>query len=143
MVSGSVNSLLKRAILLLFFGGWISVLSTGAGQIVSGSYRVLQATIVPAGVTVTLSLHLSSNLAEPLSLKCLGLQSSLHPGPIAVCSSILTVPANGTLDLYQQFTVSQTEYALWMRGVHPRLLMLIQDSAGASPTTIALTSRQE
>lgn len=107
----------------------------------SGSYEVMGKTDVGPNATVRLRVHLTNQGASSLSVQRMALRNFSHPTRDQVHASALTIPAGGSADSSQEFTVPRLEYESWQRGSQPRLILEILTDSGRRTTEVVPLTR--
>ena len=124
---------------LLLMGAAIS-LATGAFK-VSGSYQVLQKTDMGAETRVRLQIHLINRGQSGVRIQRLTLWDFPHPRRGQSRTSVIVVPAGGSADTIEEFTIPRSEYELWRRGTQPRLVVEAQTAERRSVTEAVRLAR--
>jgi hypothetical protein len=121
---------------------------TAAGSGIAASYQVIEKSGHGPQTLVRMQIHLSNRSERDLHILRLTLWDFPHPdknpgkteatndknedNKSRACS--LVVRAGSTSDTTQEFTVPRSEYRLWRRGAHPRLLLDVQTPGGRTVT---------
>lgn len=114
------------ALFLCVFVGHVT--QATADQRVRGFYEVTQTVDLGSQVRVFLRLRLINRGDGTLFIQCLTLRSfSPAPERQAHSVSVLLRPHASEV-MTQEFTISHSEYELWLRGVRPRLVLEMQSS---------------
>lgn len=100
----------------------------------SGAYQVIHKTDLGPQARVQLRLHLTNHTARDLHIQRLTLWDFSHPDRGASQACSLVVPAGGSADATQEFTVRRAEYDLWRRGARPRLVLEVLAPSGHNST---------
>jgi len=129
----SYRELVKRShflpLLMVFLCAFVGrVAQAAADQRVRGFYEVTQIVDLGSQVRVSLRLRLSNRGDDTLYIQGLTLRSfSPAPERQARSVSVLLRPHASEVTT-QEFTISHSEYELWLRGVRPRLVLEMQSS---------------
>jgi hypothetical protein len=119
-----IATLARSGLVLLLFWG-IGVESTGAGQIVSGSYSVKETIELGTQVRVTLQIHLTNAGEQRLLLTQMSLQNHLRlPQVSEERSAVILEPHVGT-EVTRQFTIDKDEFESMRHSTRPRLALRI------------------
>ena len=113
----------------------ISASATNLSQ-VSGSYEVINKTERGGQARINLRIHFTNRGSRSLSIRRLMLRdsASARVGASQACS--LLVPAHGSATVTQEFTVLRTEYASWVHGNRPRLVLKFRAPADPETTMV-------
>jgi hypothetical protein len=122
------------------FGFAIQSAQASAGSQISGSYQVVQKTDLGSQTRVRLELHLI-NHGPAIHIQGLTLWDFSHPdkGGTQACS--IVVDAGASADTTQEFTIQQSEYQLWQRGLRPRFVLRIDGPGSTKSTAVVRLER--
>jgi len=90
---------------------------------ISGSYEVLETSVLGSQSQVRMRLHLVNHGASPVAIEKITLWSLAHPEPGASRTIALTVPAHASSDSVQSFTIRRSDHQAWRKGLRPRLVL--------------------
>jgi len=142
MIRGKDIVFFAQACLILFLVLALGVESTGAGQIVSGSYTVKESTDLGTQVRVTLHFRLTNAGEQRLFITQMSLQNPLRPAQVSEDrGTVILEPHQGT-EVTRQFIIGKDEFKLMRQSTRPRVSLRIQGADGVETTvTIALMRR--
>ena len=113
----------------------------GSAPVLSGSYSVVQKKPVGSRVQVRMYIHLVNHGSSDLSIQRMTLWDFSHPekGGSAACA--LTLRANASADMTQEFIVPRLDYQQWQKGFRPRFVLQLaapERAAGRSTKSTAI-----
>lgn len=123
------------------FGFAIQFAQASDGPQVSGSYQVVQKTDLGSQTRVRLELHLINHGPRVIHIQGLTLWDFSHAdkGGTQACS--IVVRAGASADTTQEFTIRQSEYQLWQRGLRPRFVLRIDGPGSTKSTAVVRLER--
>ena len=138
----------RKLIATLVYCGWVLLLALGiyaprgvAGQVVSGVYKVTEATDLSREVHVTLQIRLMNSGEDRIFVTQVRLRS-LRPVQSVDDPARVILGPHGSSEFTQEFTIAKQEYELWSKGARPHLGLKVQVAGGAATTiTIPLMQR--
>ena len=93
--------------------------------LVSGSYEVLQKTALGSQTQIRIRIHLVNHGPHELSIQRLTLWDSSHPEKGGSIACAVALPAHNSAETTQEFTIPQSEFQMWQRGLRPRFILQI------------------
>jgi hypothetical protein len=129
-----MNPRISRSFTLLVVAG-LFVLTIGFAHAsdlshLSGSYKVVHKTDLGPQTRIRLQLHLANHGERDLHVQRLTLWGSSHPRKSATEACSLVVRPGASASTTQEFTIPSSEYRLWSRGEHVRLLVAVESPGG-------------
>ena len=108
---------------------------------VSGLYRVVRKTDVGPQTSVRLQFRLTNHRPGDLHIQRLTLWDFSHPrkGGTQACS--IVVRSSASVNVTQEFTIPRSEYEIWKRGTHPRLVLEVQTPGGGTSSEVVRLDR--
>ena len=114
----------------------------GAGQVVSGVYKVTETTDLGTQMRVTMYIRLTNAGDDRIFVIQARLRSFLHPGKSEDKPAGVILEPHGSAEFTQDFTISNQEYEMWSKGARPHLGLKVQVAGGTETTmTISLMQR--
>ncbi len=107
----------------------------------SGTYEVIGKTDAGPNTSIRLRIHVTNQGAGSLSVQRIALRDFSHPVRDRVRASALTIPAGGTADSTQEFTLPRLEYDSWQHGNQPKLVLEIVKASGRRTTEVLTLTR--
>ncbi|MGB8013069.1 MAG: hypothetical protein WCF68_15755 [Terriglobales bacterium] len=120
-------------VVLLALGTQLA-LASNAPQ-VSGSYEVVQNTALGSQAQIQMRIHLVNHGPSDLTIQKMILGDFSHPARSGTHASAVTLRAHASAETIQEFTIERSEYRAWQKGLRPRLILRIGDSADRATTT--------
>ena len=134
----------RKLIATLVYCGWVLLLALGiyaprgvAGQVVSGVYKVTEATDLGIEVRVTLQIRLMNSGEDRIFVTQARLRGFPHSGRSEDKPARVILGPHGSSEFTQEFTIAKQEYELWSKGARPHLSLRTQVSGGQE-TTVTL-----
>jgi hypothetical protein len=118
--------------IILLFPGTIGLARSPETPSLSGSYQILQKTELGSQTRVRIQFHLINHGGQALHVQRLILWNSTHPTKGGTQAAHFIIPALGSINTTQQFTIPHSEYSLWERGSRPRLILGLEMPVGLS-----------
>jgi len=107
--------------------------------LVSGSYEVVQDTTLGSQSQIRMRIHLVNHGPSDLSIQTMTLWDFSHPAKGGTRACAVSLPAHGSADTTQEFTMERPEYQLWQRGLRPRLVLQMEGPGNAPGRTKSKT----
>lgn len=101
---------------------------------VSGYYTVVDRVDAGSNTTVRIRVHLTNQGTANLFIQRMALWDFSHGLRQQVRSFSQTIPANGSVDTTQEFTISRADYQGWRRGNPPKLAVELVTPSGRKTT---------
>jgi hypothetical protein len=105
--------------------------------LVSGSYEVVQETILGSQAQIRMRIHLVNHGPADLSIQRMTLWDFSHPDKGGTHACAVTLRARASAETTQEFTVQRSEYQAWERGMRPRLVLRIGGTGSTAGRTTA------
>jgi hypothetical protein len=125
----------SNALLIAFalFGlGVQSVLAANA-PLVSGSYHVIRSASIGPHEQVRMTIHLVNRGRTSFAVRRMTIWDFSHPSKGGSQPCAIVLRPHGSSVTTQEFTIQQSEYELWKRGLRPRLVLeLVGTSSSAN-----------
>ena len=102
----------------------------------SGTYRVVHQSEVAGQTQIQIQIHLVNHGSHGLHIRRIALWDFSHPAKVGTKAAAFILPAAGSADTTQEFTVPRAEYELWKRGARPRLVVEIDTLPGHPATEV-------
>jgi len=109
----------------------------GAGQVVSGVYKVTQTTDLGNEVRVTMYIRLMNASDDRIFVTQSRLHGPLHHGRSEGKAEGVILEPHASGEFTRDFIMAKQEYELWGQGARPQLGLRIQ-IAGGQETTMTL-----
>ncbi len=90
---------------------------------VSGSYEVVQHTALGSQAQILMRIHLVNHGPSDLSIQRMTLWDFSHPDKGGTHACAVKLRAHASTETTQEFIIPRSEYQLWQRGMHPRLVL--------------------
>ena len=133
----------RKLIATLVYCGWVLLLALGiyaprgvAGQVVSGVYKVTEATDLGIEVRVTLQIRLMNSGEDRIFVTQVRLRSLRPVQSLDDPASVILEP-HGSAEFTQEFAIAKQEYELWSKGARPHLGLKLL--IGERETTMTVT----
>lgn len=133
----------RKLIATLVYCGWVLLLALGiyaprgvAGQVVSGVYKVTEATDLGIEVRVTLQIRLMNSGEDRIFVTQVRLRSLRPVQSVDDPASVILEP-HGSAEFTQEFAIAKQEYELWSKGARPHLGLKLL--IGERETTMTVT----
>ena len=134
----------RKLIATLVYCGWVLLLALGiyaprgvAGQVVSGVYKVTEATDLGIEVRVTLQIRLMNSGEDRIFVTQARLRGFPHSGRSEDKPARVILGPHGSSEFTQEFTIAKQEYELWSKGARPHLGLKLL--IGERETTMTVT----
>jgi hypothetical protein len=108
---------------------------------VSGSYEVLQDTMIGANARIRMRIHLVNHGSSDLVIQRMTLWDFSHPDMGGTHSSAVAFRAHASLDTTEEFSIRRSDYHLWRRGMRPRLVLEMADRANTPSNTTLVNTK--
>lgn len=115
---------------------------SGASELtrLSGSYEVIGKSDAGPNTTVRLRVHVTNQGTGRLSVQRMALRDFSHPVRDHVRACALSIPAGGSGESTQEFTVRRVDYDSWQHGSQPKLVLeILMDSGRRTTEVLPLT----
>jgi hypothetical protein len=89
----------------------------------SGSYEVLETSVLGSQSQVRMRLHIVNHGSSPVAIEKITLWTLAHPEPGSAQTVVLTIPAHASIDSVQSFTIRRSDHQAWRKGLRPRLVL--------------------
>lgn len=118
---------------------WAQVGQTSDVTRLSGTYEIVGKSDAGPKTTARLHIRLINPGSSSLSIRRIGLRDFSHRSPDQVRTCVLSLPAGGSSDSTQEFTVLRLDYEGWIRG-NPLTVVfeLLTDSGHRSTEVVRL-----
>ena len=134
----------RKLIATLVYCGWVLLLALGiyaprgvAGQVVSGVYKVTEATDLGIEVRVTLQIRLMNSGEDRIFVTQVRLRSLRPVQSVDDPASVILEP-HGSAEFTQEFAIAKQEYELWSKGARPHLGLKLLIGERESTMTVTL-----
>jgi hypothetical protein len=97
---------------------------------------VLQKTGLGSQTQIRIRIHLVNHGPSELSIQRLTLWDFSHPEKGGSIACAVALPAHDSAETNQEFTIPQSEFQLWQRGLRPRFILQIGAPGNTSGKTI-------
>lgn len=119
---------------------WAQVNQTSDVTRLSGTYEIVGKTDAGPKATARLHIVLINPGSSSLSIRRIGLRDFSHRSPDQVRACALTIPAGGSAESNQEFTVPRLDYESWQRVSRPKLILeILTDSGRRTTEAVPLT----
>jgi hypothetical protein len=105
----------------------------------SGTYQIASTQELGSRTQVRLNLHITNHGPAAVAIRRITIWDFSRPSGSQACS--LTLPAHGSISTQQEFTLARSEYEMWRRGMHPRIVLELASSGNAAHTVGKATLR--
>jgi hypothetical protein len=115
--------LLAAALFVVVSALVVQTAAASNAPLISGSYEIVQSTDLGSEAQVQIRIHLVNRGPSDLSVQKITVLGSFHPDKAGTVACAVTLPARGSADTTQEFTIPRSDYRVWQRGFRPRLML--------------------
>jgi hypothetical protein len=109
--------------------------------LVSGSYQVVQTRNLGSQSQIRLRIHLVNHGPSDLPIQRMTLWDFSHPDKGGTRACTVTLGAHASAETTQDFTIRRSDFELWKRGLHPRLVLEIDGPRNTRSKTVVRLDR--
>jgi hypothetical protein len=109
--------------------------------LVSGSYHVVQNKELGSRSQIQLRIHLVNHGPSDLSIQRMTLWDFSHPDKGGTRDCAVMLGAHASAETTQDFTIRRSDFELWQRGLHPRLVLETTSPGNSRSKTVVRLDR--